>query len=227
MKWLFSCLVLLLSCLCSSSAQSDDEAMIKLRQSTVHIAIGSGFIVEGPSGAHYLATNGHVCNAGSWLGVMRANYEGGQLVEGKITKTSMAADLCVTKVSKSLSALKVAKTLEPNQQVYTRGYPYGVLSETSGEYIGIQSWDYTYPIDEVGECFKGSRRVLNGQGRVAGCAVKYTDNVTNMYSRPGSSGSPVVDASGDLVGVMSSWIGEQDAGGMVTLQAIKEFMRGL
>lgn len=210
-----------------SIAFAEEPAFTKLRETTVHIAIGSGSIVEGKSGSHYLLTNWHVCNAGSWKGNMQASYEKGELVQGKITKLNPLFDLCAIKLNKQPKSLKLAKTLAPGQKLYTRGYPFGVLSESSGQFVGIGRWEYAYDIEEVGECFKGSVKLYNGHGRVSACSVTYTDNMTNIYSRPGSSGSPVVDASGDLVGVMSSWDANDDRGGMVQLENVQEFFKGL
>lgn len=206
---------------------SQADAVSKLRETTVHIAIGSGSIVEGPSGRVYMLSNWHVCNSGSWAGKMRANFEGGELVEGKIVKKDAISDLCATRILKKRPALRVATTLVPRQQLYTRGYPYGVLSETTGQYTGKNTWTYTYPIDVVGECPPGSRKLRDGMGHIVGCNIDYLDNLTNMYSRPGSSGSPVVDINGDLVGVISSWDEKHDAGGMVPIEALQEFMKDL
>ncbi len=216
-----------LFCLFTSTAKGDEAAFAKLKEATVHIAIGSGSIVVGASGNEYLLTNWHVCNAGSWKGKMRANYEDGTLIEAPLVKLDALSDLCASKVTPTHAALKVASSLRMGQHIYTRGYPYGVLSFTEGSFIGANKWDYFYAIEEVGECPTGSRKERAPDGRLAGCVITYFDNVTNMYSRPGSSGSPVVDAKGELIGVMSSWDGNRDAGGMVTLEAVKRFMQGL
>lgn len=204
-----------------------NTAFTKLRASTVHIAIGSGFIVEGKSGKHYLLTNWHVCNSGQWLGKMAASFESGKVVRGPIVKSDPLVDLCASRVMDDTPALKVAKVLRKGQMIYTRGYPFQVLSESAGQLTDKTTWEFTFDISEVGRCFKGSTEVINGMGNVTGCEVHYTDNITNLYSRPGSSGSPVVDDNGDIVGVMSSWDSRHDAGGMVTLEAVTEFLKSL
>ncbi len=198
-----------------------------LKDTTVHIAVGTGFIAQGKSGNTYLVTNWHVCNAGSWAGKMHGNFEGGEHVSGPIVKLSPLSDLCASKLTKRTKSLKIASSLAALEQVYTRGYPFGVLSETSGQFAGVTSWSFTYPIEEVGTCFKGSKPWIGGDGKLKGCTASYTDNMTNMYSRPGSSGSPVVNEAGELVGVMSSWDGNKDSGGMVTLEQVREFLNAL
>ncbi len=199
----------------------------KLKDTTLHIAIGSASIIEAPSGKHYMLTNWHVCNSGSWLGVMRGNAEGGKLYQGKITKVDPRYDLCAVRLQGPSPALRVAKSLKPGQEIYTRGYPLGVLSEATGRFLNTETWEYSFPIEEVGECFKGSTPRRGAKGTVEECSIRYEDNMTNAYSRPGSSGSPVVDASGELVGVMSSWYAGKDLGGMVKLEAVQDFFRDL
>lgn len=216
--------------LISRLANADEPVPIaiqKLRISTVRLSNGSGSIVEGASGNHYLLTNFHVCTSSSYGGKVHANYPDGSLIGGKIFKESAPADLCAVKVTRAFPALKLSKQLYPTTQLYTRGYPFGVLSETAGFMKSRMTWSYTYPLENLGTCPKGSKGELNVLGHLGGCTVSYTDNLTNMYSRPGSSGSPVVDSSGDIVGVMSSWFPDQDAGGMVTLETLSEFLNTL
>lgn len=209
---------------------TSEIAVKKLRGATMHISVGTGFLMEGAKGT-YLMTNWHVCLAGAWQGKIQGNYEDGELLRGKIVKFSPRFDLCVAKVGRAKAPfkkpLKLSKSLKPGQAVYTRGYPFMILSETSGHVIGEMQWDYTFPIEEIGQCYKGSKKEYNTLGALTGCTFTFDDNVTDMYARPGSSGSPVVDANGDLVGVMSSWDSGADAGGMVKLEHITEFMKGL
>lgn len=204
-----------------------EPAFQKLKETTVHVIVGSASIVEAPSGRHYMLTCGHVCNAAAWNGIMRANYDDGKLLYGRLVKLDMKMDLCVSEVERGLPALKVSHELKIGQTIYTRGYPQNILSENKGKYVGHQSWDYIYPIEEVGECFKGSDKVRNGNGNIQGCHIVYNDNVTTLYSRPGSSGSPVVNSEGELVGVVSSWLAEKDEAGIVRLEDIQEFLKGL
>lgn len=200
----------------------------RLRATTVHIAVGSGFVLEAPSKRKYLVTNWHVCNVGSWQGTMRGNFEDGRLIQGHITKNDPTVDLCASKVHRDLVGLKLSPLpLQRKEQVFTRGYPYGVLSQHAGVFTGANFWNYFFPIEEVGKCFKGSTEERDGSDRVVGCRARYHSNLTNLYSRPGSSGSPVVNTAGDLVGVMSSWDSDSDSGGMVRYEDVKEFIKDL
>lgn len=219
---LFGLLILL-----AKAAFALEAVPSNLKDTTVHISDGSGFTYKGRKGDEYLITNWHVCNAANWHGVMTGNFESGEILRGPIIKADGLADLCASKIKPGHKTLKMAKTLVHGQSIFTRGYPYHILSESSGKYIGVEKWVFTYPIEEVGVCFSGSYPAFNGNGVVVGCTAPYVDNLTTLYSRPGSSGSPVVDSNGDLVGVMSSWMSDRDAGGMVKFEVVKEFLEGL
>lgn len=224
---LFALSISLFYALITGAIGAEPPAMEKLRASAVHIAIGTGFIVQASSGKRYLMTNEHVCLHGNWRGYLEANYEGGRLVVGKMVKHNIVSDLCASAVTNDYVGLKIAPALQRNEQVYTRGYPYSVLSETTGRFLGEITWQSDFAIEDIGECPTGARKHRNGHGNIDACVVTFHSNVTNMYARPGSSGSPVVNSQGELIGVMSSWDSDHDAGGMVRLEDIKEFMKGL
>lgn len=218
---------LVISSTISALSKSDGIAVTRLREATLHVSMGTAALVQAPSGKSYILTNWHVCNAASWANKLRANSENGELFEGFIIKADMVKDLCAIRVYTARHALSLGSSIHVGDSVYTRGYPLGVLSETSGKVMGRTEWDFDYPIEDVGECKQGSAPIRDGRGNVAYCRVHYVDNVTDMYSRPGSSGSPVVNTQGELVGVMSSWDSSKDAGGMVKLEHIQAFFKDL
>lgn len=229
--WLVTMLTLLLALLLglglSQAFSEESYAYHHLRESSVRIVIGSASIVDSPKGHRYLLTNWHVCNLASSFKKIRGHFPDGRLVTGTIVKSDPLLDLCAARVSDLYTGLKIARRLIPLETVYTRGYPHGILTETSGRYSGRLSWSYTFDIDEVGTCFAGSRAVRDPTGRVRGCEVVYHDNLIDMYVRPGSSGSPAVDVSGALVGVVSMGDDGKDQGGMVRLEDVQAFFKDL
>lgn len=229
MKKLLVSLMITVGVLVGIKAQADELAFNKLKASTVHIAIGTGFVLKAKSGKLYMVTNWHVCNSGAWHNRMVGSLESGKVVEGPIVKSSPTKDLCAVALTRDLSGvvgMELAPLLERGQSIYTRGYPFGVLSESQGHYVGIKKWVTMYPIEVVGKCFEGSKEVT-GEQNIVGCAVQYESNTTEMYVRPGSSGSPVANSRGQLVGVMSSWDSAENVGGMVRLQDLRDFTSSL
>lgn len=227
MKYLYAFLAVFLLFYYACLPAFADIASEKLRASTVHIFNGTGFIAEGKSGSKYLVTNWHVCKSARWSNVLRGSLESGELVSGSITSENPRYDLCAARVYGKYPALVPAESIRVAEQIRTRGYPAMVLTESVGVYIGPQKWTYTYEIGDVGECFKGSKKVYDFQSKIEGCSITYSDGLTNLYSRPGSSGSPVVNQRGELVGVLSSWNANIDAGGMVNLEHLREFLGAL
>lgn len=213
--------------LITSTCLANSLALIALRDSAVHIPMGSGFLFKAKSGKHYLMTNWHVCDASSWHGKIHANFPSGEPVDGPIIKSSPTTDLCAALVHTTHEGLGLAKKLYKNQEVYTRGFPERVLNESAGIFVEKLEWKYLFPIEDVGSCAEGFKPVRDGANKLTGCEVTYHDNVTTLYSRPGSSGSPVVNDAGELVGVLSSWHADIDAGGMVSLESLAKFTKDL
>jgi S1-C subfamily serine protease len=218
----------LISSLFAPRARSSEVAFERLRATTVHIAAGSGSIVEGKSGRRYILTNAHVCNAVKWKGSLTAHYQDGKTITGRIAKSSWAVDLCAAEVKRDTTALKQASRLLPLQKVYTRGYPGHVLSESEGR-VGFNiEWSIAFPIEAVGECPKPSEKIRDVRDILIACGFRFVSTLTTLYCRPGSSGSPVTDANGELVGVVSSMHTEGVAeAGMVRFSDLQKFLGDL
>lgn len=189
---------------------------------------GSGGIVRAPNGKQYLVTNAHVCNCAAFKGKLFSTAEGGELITGRIVKRNWALDLCAAEIPDRAYFLELARTRQFLTRLYTRGYPEGRLTESSGVEMGSVAWVSNFEIAEVGECPPESKVVRGYDGNLKACQIKFITAQTSLYSRPGSSGSPVVDGDGHLVGVISSV--DPDAvfdGGMVRYVDVKKFMDGL
>jgi len=210
-------------------ARADDSAAFAiLRDTTVHISVGTGSIVQGDSGKQYILTNSHVCNYARWNGTLTAHYQDGTPVTGIIAKDNFAIDLCAARISRQNKALKLGPRLLPLSRVYTRGYPGHILSQSSGVVGLTEDWMLMIPIEELGKCPAGTREVLDLRDVVFACHAKFRSTLSTLYGRPGSSGSPVVNSAGELVGVVSSVHTDTAySTGMVTFQDLQKFMQGL
>lgn len=218
--------------LLASRAFAADKAMDQLRQTAVRIegvsCSGSGSIIEGKSGRHYLLSNNHVCNCAGEKGYFYATKEGGELIKARIVKRSWAYDLCAGQIDVMGPGLKLGRAPAPLSAVSSRGYPGGRLVETRGRIGGSTTWTWEAGIEMMGTCPAGVPKLYALNGNVAGCALSFTSTLTNLYGRPGSSGSAVVNSNGELVGVLSSWKPDSEySAGMVPYSQLKDFMGGL
>jgi S1-C subfamily serine protease len=217
----------------AKAAHADTKsAMDQLRKTAVRIegagCSGSGSVVQGRSGHHYLITNAHVCLCAGYRKHLYATYEGGAMVRGDVSKIDWNADLCAARVDNSYPALKLGPMPVPYQEVNTRGYPSGRLAESHGMLKGSVSWEYEMEIGIIGECPAGTQVMRDINGRVSGCELHHFSVLSNLYARPGSSGSPVVNDDGGLVGVISSWHpGDDYDAGSVPYGQVRSFLEGL
>lgn len=209
-----------------------DVALAKLRQTSVRVdgtaCLGSGSVVQGKSGKRYILTNAHVCNCARWKGEIFATFEDGKLLTGKIAKSDWGSDLCAARIYGERPALKVGPTLAPLEEITTRGYPGGRLTESHGRVHGEVDWEFMMDIEMIGECPNVSKKAYGMNDKLNGCLFHYRSVITDLYARPGASGSPVVNDKGELVGVISSWLADNDyEGGMVPFSRVKEFLGSL
>lgn len=213
----------------ATHSKASEIASSNLKDTALHLSVGSGSVVQGGSGRKYILTNFHVCHAMKWKGEIAGNFEGGRLLIGRVVKESPTSDLCAAVIREDSPALKFSSSmLLPLSKVTSRGYPMGILSESHGQVYDSIKWDYDASIEEEGECPEGTNKLYWLDGNLKACTFHFTSTLTSLYARPGSSGSPVVNEEGELVGVISSHHGDRVfEGGMVTQAQLIEFMKGL
>lgn len=207
-------------------------AMNILRQTAVRIdgngCMGSGSVVQARSGRLLLISNSHVCNCANQFGTIYATMEGGELIKGTIVKRDWGKDLCAATFEGTRPALKLGDRPALRSEVQTRGYPDGRLAESHGQIGPNVDWDYEFGLSEIGTCPVTSRPIYGINGNLAACKLHFHSTSTNLFGRPGSSGSAVVNDAGELVGVISSWLpGSQYDAGMVSYDDVKKFLGSL
>ena len=136
------------------------------------LATGTGFMID----EHTLVTNRHVIEDSSELEI--STYDG-HAVEATAARSTTAADIAIIRVEETLpvAAQLAARDPQTGDAITVIGYPGGGrLTTTSGIVLG------------------NVQDPLNGSvGSVLG---------TTAQVEPGSSGSPVLDADGAVVGVI-------------------------
>ena len=202
----------------------DALAYSKLDKSLAKLPLGSGAAILTPKGKLRVITNFHVCIPSMVEKEVRATDEKGNSGSGKVFKLSPKQDLCLVDAPVTLTPLNVAKSGSTLfKDIYTEGYPLGVLTKSKGIVTHHKRYAFTFPVPKGYDC---TSPVYDIHTNIfVGCQIVYNNAITTLYSQPGSSGSPVVDANGELVGVMQTYA-PGEGGGFIELRDIKEFLVG-
>lgn len=190
------------------------------KQSTVSIdagdQTGSGIIVSDDG---YILTNNHVIADASGRAV-QVTLNSGDKVNATIVKTDASQDLALLKATGSYQAATLGSSgnLKEGQQVYAIGSPYGlngsvsegIISATHRQVSTGEGQQTPQDQQRSGRDFLGqySQQTASDSGTLSN--VLQTDAAIN----PGSSGGPLINANGEVVGVNAA-IAANGGGGNV------------
>ena len=157
---------------------------IFLNDSTASLGLGTGIIVTDNG---YILTNEHVC--GGKFSTCYVTLENGKTYSGNVVWADSDVDLAIVKINvKSLSYCKLGDSdnIRVGESVYAIGNPIG---------------------------FEFQRTVTGGIISAPNRTIKFTENDTEFYMEdliqtdatinPGNSGGPLINLSGEVVGINS------------------------
>lgn len=211
---------------------------------------GTGFSVKAKSGKTFIVTNAHVCALSRDTKTILINTEDGKHIRRRIIKVSGKSDLCLIDGLKGVTGLSVGPSPEIGQIIASVGHPSLLpLTLSRGEIItrvdvtilkGIVNTP-EYPMDmplpgadllTPDQCKQPKNKIIiqtvnfgfGGPQQIALCLdITKKAYKTNMIILPGSSGSPVVDFWGRVVGV--AFAGDQNNwGAVVSIDDLKDLL---
>lgn len=203
---------------------------------------GTGFITETKKGRRVIVTNAHVCEMNPALPIFVVFHRVGNTTRVQVRQPTTVIDkyskhdLCILAVPAGLKktpALELADAAYLDEKVYMIGYPVEpLLSVGQGRIRGIAPFDIPYekPILEcVGEKFHiRTVPIKQEDGSVKKEQVCFFKGKFLFVDGPndaGASGSPGLNASGEVVGVMSMVSGRYYSySNLVPLESLKDFL---
>jgi len=154
----------------------------------------TGFSIVATDAVSFVLTNKHVCAMGA-----AANYiltlQSGEKVLARFIRSDPFADICLLGTASVIPQLKLANdNASQGDRIVTIGGPDGVYPLlVDGLMSGYGNMDMRNEQDEDGEF-----------------EVHFRAQVMSAPVYPGSSGSPVVDVNGEVIGIVFAVRGEKE-----------------
>lgn len=190
---------------------------------------GTAFHVLDDKGVKRLITNKHVCYTDKHYPIKLYNTASGKRYRTKIKRISPVSDLCELAVVKTAPALELDHRFRKDQAVFSAGHPGSMMFQVSEGIIVdyMESWNY-FPVEISGKknCLKYKGELKwqkNRQGMRLMCLSPAMGIATNIPLIPGASGSPLLTASGKVVGVINK-VNEAHWGVAVPLSETRAFL---
>lgn len=211
--------------LTATSNKSDDYIRSRVVKLVSEHGACSGEQVKGVSGMSYILTAAH-CKGLIENGAIRAITEDGHELVRRVIEEDVNSDLLLLEGLPNLSGLDIAKAIGPRQQVrsFTHGRRLDTY-ETKGmtiQSLKVMIGGADSTPQEIEECEKMPKNKLVKSIFGQDCVIETVNTVVIMVTMPGSSGGPVVNSRGDLVGVVSG--GDGVLSMLVSLQDIQKLL---
>lgn len=211
------------------SGLSDHSIESRVVQLTSKAGSCSGEQVKAPSGQSYILTAAHCKVLESKDGTYTVTNSHGDVIIRKFIEEDDTSDLILIEGLPGVEGLEIAHSAYAKQAIRTFTHGHGFATYKTE---GVLVQDYQVEIalgiaDDPANCAKAKYKIVNVDFlglSVPLCILSVEETVTTAFISPGSSGGPVVDEKGALVGVVSA--GGQGFGFLVKLQDIQAFLAG-
>lgn len=216
----------------NEAAMKAEDSYIRDRVVMLEGKLGScsGIEITANSGKHYILSAAH-CTEISNNGKMEAIRENGSKFNPSIIKVDRVHDLLIM-TSEDATGIRVGEHIYRHQHVRTLTHGGGMPTyRTDGEVldeqeIKVMAFIIQSQQDEIRCKSVETRKVIPGFFIFPPyCEAKMKEVAVTAKIVPGSSGGPVLNDAGELIGIVSSSGG--DFGYMVPLHDVKAFLRGM
>ena len=190
---------------------------------------GTGFYVQTPSGRVMTLTNGHVCRIAMNGALVSTTESDVEILY--VDSQYEDNDLCLLNAPEGAKGLKVANSVRDLENIYVIGHP--LLEPKTlvrGQMSGTQEIKVLQGYDMVctGKTFKNERVDLLTSltvGAAFACIRTSIGAIATAFILPGNSGSPVLNAYGNVVGVIFAGMPGTGRAFMVPLELVKDFLK--
>lgn len=219
------CILALFSC--TSSATAPDVKCTDIRCSVVLILDsslqqgGTGWVTTTSTGRSVVVTNKHVCNINEG-GTLLIKDDINRIVTRKVIRSVHASDLCVIE-GIDVKPLKIEHRLPAaGAALSSIQHPFlGTAQFFTGFYVGDTISAAGEEVAPNESCKNGDRLASYKGMRVCVQTMHLSQSTIKAY--PGSSGSPVFNSNGAVVGVIGS-IDDNNNAAFIPLPYVKQIL---
>lgn len=206
-----------------------NTVFIRSPEGALHRGSATGFEVIAPSGKIYTLTNAHVCGLQKdGFVLVQEKLHSGRSIPRRVLEVYAENDLCLVEGLEGYSGLSLANSADIGDLNYAIGYPLGEEMNLSNGYLkGIANvgiYMQEIPLDQCTGPYLKKEKVYTFFGPIEICTQVRKAMQTNIPIYPGNSGSPMVNAFGNVTGVVFASNSETKWGSSVPLEDVITFL---